>query len=165
MNQDEIYKGIVAHAEQTPIRKKPESVFTIQDINIENENPPELLKKAFDKLKKWINIGKFFEASDFNFKLSKTHHWLIELELATNNNIYHISVHYRKSNQKLSDLYMGCTMSSRRSRAGETWKRGNDLADGKFSEKLWNKILSDMLGAEMVKFQSDAWKNRERDQY
>lgn len=49
------------------------------------------------------------------------------------------------------DNYLGCTYSSRRPRAGEDWTRGGDLADGEFCQKTWVKILSDIIGAELVK--------------
>jgi len=37
--------------------------------------------------------------------------------------------------------YLGCTASTRMPRAGEDWARGNDLADGKFCQETWNRIL------------------------
>jgi len=49
--------------------------------------------------------------------------------------------------------YLGCTVGSRRARAGEDWTRGNDLADGKFTDKTWRKIKDDMLAYELVPLQ------------
>jgi hypothetical protein len=44
------------------------------------------------------------------------------------------------------DGYLGCQVSARKPRAGETWTRGNDLPDGKFTtqtlEQIKNKIIA-----------------------
>jgi hypothetical protein len=37
--------------------------------------------------------------------------------------------------------YLGCQVSTRRSRAGEHWTRGNDLPDGLLTRETWDKIL------------------------
>ena len=47
--------------------------------------------------------------------------------------------------------YLGCIAVSRKERAGEDWKRGNDLADGPFTEHTWNRILRDIVMYELVK--------------
>ena len=47
--------------------------------------------------------------------------------------------------------YLGCTSRSRTPRAGETWRRGNDLADGDFCEETWKKILADIVSYELVR--------------
>jgi len=156
---------------QMPIKpflnKKSLNNFTINDVNVSDKQPPELLTKAFENLVSWINKGKFFKISSFNIQVTNEYDcfhkdnsvWRISLKLATNTNIYHIAVSMREHDAKsLSDLYLGATSSSRRNRAGETWARGSDLSDGKFSEELWNKILSDIVSYELVTFQSDAWK-------
>lgn len=46
--------------------------------------------------------------------------------------------------------YLGCTVSRRKPRAGEDWTRGSDLADGPFSMQTWTRILSDIIGYELV---------------
>lgn len=48
------------------------------------------------------------------------------------------------------DNYLGCGASCRTARPGETWLRGNDLPDGKFSRETWDKILLGILGYELV---------------
>ena len=40
--------------------------------------------------------------------------------------------------------YLGATASSRAPRPGETWTRGNDLADGPYSHETWLKIVADV---------------------
>ncbi len=47
--------------------------------------------------------------------------------------------------------YFGCLVSNRKPRAGEDWDRGNDLGDGKFNKKTWNKIKNDIISYELVK--------------
>ena len=49
------------------------------------------------------------------------------------------------------DGYLGCIASTRKNRAGENWPRGNDLPDGDFTEKTWNRILNAILNYELIK--------------
>lgn len=48
------------------------------------------------------------------------------------------------------DDYLGCQVSARKMRAGETWGRGNDLPDGKFSRKTWDMIINAIVSYELV---------------
>jgi len=52
---------------------------------------------------------------------------------------------------KFVKTYLGAVASSRTPRAGEDWTRGNDLADGEFCKETWVRILSDIVGYELVK--------------
>ena len=49
-----------------------------------------------------------------------------------------------KNNYFLSftDTYLGLTVSSRVSRPGENWSRGNDLPNGEFSEETLDEALN-----------------------
>lgn len=49
--------------------------------------------------------------------------------------------------------YLGCIMSARKARAGETWTRGSDLPDGKFSEETWQKIVLAIVSYELVELE------------
>ena len=49
--------------------------------------------------------------------------------------------------------YLGCTGSCRKSRPGETWTRGSDLADGKYNETTFNRIVKDIVSYEMKNLQ------------
>lgn len=49
------------------------------------------------------------------------------------------------------DSYIGCQVNARKSRAGETWSRGNDLPDGPFNKETWNKIIYAIVNYELVK--------------
>ncbi len=57
---------------------------------------------------------------------------------------------------KQIEEYLGCTASSRKSRPGEDWNRGNDLPDGKLSKKTWHRILYSIVRYEMQQISSDA---------
>lgn len=52
--------------------------------------------------------------------------------------------------------YLGCIASARKPLAGEVHTRGNDLADGHFTEATWQRIIADILCYEMVKIVKDA---------
>lgn len=49
------------------------------------------------------------------------------------------------------DSYLGCQVSTRKRRAGEDWSRGNDLPDGDFNKKTWDRIIYSIVSYEMVK--------------
>ncbi len=46
--------------------------------------------------------------------------------------------------------YLGCQVSARKTRAGEDWVRGNDLPDGKFNKKTWDRIIYAIVSYELV---------------
>lgn len=66
--------------------------------------------------------------------------------LWTRRNRYTISLVWREGD---IPPYLGMGVSSRCWRAGEDWHRGNDLADGHFSEELWRQMLFDMIAYEL----------------
>ena len=47
--------------------------------------------------------------------------------------------------------YLGCTVSTRKARAGEDWLRGNDLPDGPFNKETWNRIIYAIVNYELIK--------------
>jgi len=47
--------------------------------------------------------------------------------------------------------YLGCQVNSRKARAGEDWVRGNDLPDGEFNKKTWDRIIYAIVSYELVK--------------
>lgn len=56
-----------------------------------------------------------------------------------------------ESNAPIDDGYLGCVAQARKSRAGEDWNRSRDLADGKYHEKTWKRIVNDIVAFELVK--------------
>ena len=74
---------------------------------------------------------------------------VVRLFLYTATNRYNIVA-------KEIEEYLGCTSSSRKSRPGEDWNRGNDLPDGKLSKKTWHRILCGIVRYEMQYISSDA---------
>jgi len=65
----------------------------------------------------------------------------------TEDNQYFISAIERPAGKS----YMGCQVTSRKARAGEDWHRGNDLPDGDFSKKTWDRIIYAIVSYELVK--------------
>ncbi len=45
--------------------------------------------------------------------------------------------------------YCGCTVSSRKSRPGEFWNRGNDLPDGEYTSETFDRIARRIIQYEM----------------
>ena len=69
----------------------------------------------------------------------------IRLSLFTDTNEYIIRAVERPQND-----YLGCISKCRKPRAGENWRRGNDLADGPLSDETWRAILADIVSYELV---------------
>lgn len=64
----------------------------------------------------------------------------------TDHNRYHITAIDRGRGRS----YLGCSGTARKPLAGEDWMRGNDITNGPFTEKTWNKILSNIVRYELV---------------
>lgn len=54
------------------------------------------------------------------------------------------------------DTYLGLTVSSRVARPGETWLRGNDLPDGKFSKETFDQMMDAVLTYELREVSDEA---------
>jgi len=106
-----------------------------------------------DELKK--HTGESTDIPISNKDEFKRYKQYIYIKIFTAKNEYTIVVHLE---DVLSDSYMGAHASSRISRTGETWTRGNDLPDGKFSDELWLEILQDIVGYESCEIKSEKWK-------
>jgi len=73
----------------------------------------------------------------------------IFLYLFTDN--YRYCIHAKDESK--NDGYLGCVVSTRKPRAGEDWTRGNDLPDGKFDRKTWNKIKNAIIRYELIQIE------------
>lgn len=67
----------------------------------------------------------------------------------TEEHVYYINAIDRFHATKGS--YLGCQVNSRKSRPGEDWIRGNDLPDGEFNKKTWDRIIYAIVSYELVK--------------
>ena len=47
--------------------------------------------------------------------------------------------------------YLACQVNARKARPGEDWHRGNDLPDGEFNKKTWDRIIYAIVCYEIVK--------------
>ncbi len=72
----------------------------------------------------------------------------LHVVLFTNDHRYHISAGIPDDKGKVG--YLGCTASTRKPRAGETWTRGNDLPNGPLTEETFNAIIRKIVGYELV---------------
>ncbi len=111
------------------------------------------LQEMKEQLVEWMNLMKYGyrdpELYMYEFENTDNEEG-IRMRLFTNDNYYSIVAYHPKGEYK---GYLGCQAGSRKSRAGEDWSRGNDLADGEFSKETWIEILRDIIGNELVKIQ------------
>ena len=105
------------------------------------EKMREQLIKWLEEISRWNAVKDFIRWED---KVPEDE-WLGCI-FYTHTNKYHISVRNRKDH-----TYLGCTVSTRKPRAGEDWTRGNDLHDGPFNQKTWEGIKNDIIAYELVK--------------
>jgi len=102
----------------------------------------------FSDLDDWLtNLGKFTAANDIEY-LERDTPDIIRYRIYTDNNRYTIMACRPFPGKK---GYLGCIASNRKTRAGEDWHRGNDLADGFYHPDTWHEILADIVSYELVK--------------
>ncbi|KKN07040.1 hypothetical protein LCGC14_1071190 [marine sediment metagenome] len=109
------------------------------------------LQELKDQLVKWMDSIKYgYRDSDSYMMETESIDGKqgVRIVLFTDVNKYNI-VAYAPSDDYSG--YLGAMGSSRKPRAGEDWTRGNDLADGDFSQETWIEILGDIVGYELVK--------------
>jgi len=116
------------------------------------------LEKAVEQVRAWLGhiyspsqIGRAVHVRPEDGELGAIH-----VKIWTDTNEYRIRVAMKPGG--LADAYMGASASTRRPRAGETWARGNDLPDGRFSEELWHRILAAIVRYEAQEIKSESWK-------
>ncbi len=121
-----------------------------------NENPLEVLRNEFSELARWLEpLCRFKELEDFLVIDHKDKQ--LYLTFYTKDNEYHITarlpdVEKLGNGEMLTvDGYLGAIVTTRKSRAGEDWKRGRDLADGKYLKETWQRIVSNIVAFELVK--------------
>lgn len=114
----------------------------------------DLMKNPWDsdlgmKLKKLARYGNVDSMMLIYKPQDSDKNW-IKVNFFTNEHIYSISVHWKNT---MKESYLGCTVSTRKPRPGETWSRGNDLPDGKYNDETWNKILRGIIRYELKTLQ------------
>lgn len=69
----------------------------------------------------------------------------------TETNIYFIIA----IDRRINGGYLGCMSTPRKPLAGENLTRGNDLPDGSFNKKTWNKIKNSIIKNELVELSKE----------
>lgn len=115
------------------------------------------MDNKIDQLKDWLRaLGRFINVSEFA-KIDREEldveqgEERISITIFTNDYSYHI----RGRDVYNEDGYLGAVMSSRKPKAGESWTRGRDLADGPFTKRTWEKIKDDIIGCELIPLEID----------
>jgi hypothetical protein len=98
------------------------------------DSPNNYIVWRIDQLQENINADGDSEYNGLVNIYTRTHSYCIKAKVQTN-----------------QPSYLGCVASTRKPLAGEAHTRGNDLADGYFTEATWLKIVTDILRYELVK--------------
>lgn len=128
-----------------------------------------ILKENFSELFNWLKqISRESKIENFIY-ISDYKKGEIQLKIFTKDHQYYISAHLPKIIMSSPEIeskngitilgidgkkdggYLKCIAEARKPRAGEDWNRGNDLANGNYSEKIWQEIKDDILAYELVK--------------
>jgi len=99
-----------------------------------DNDPNNYLEWKIDQLKENINDDGDSEYIGLVILYTRTHSYSIKARIQTG-----------------QPSYLGCIASARKPLAGEAHTRGNDLADGYFTQDTWNRIVADILSYELVK--------------
>jgi hypothetical protein len=135
---DSLIDGLVNWLDQNGLK-----VETCKDETEEDSVKMELLNNWINELvfpgkaEKFVQILKIYKTEEETVK---------ELCIYTNEHKYRIYAVDRKND----DGYLGCSVTTRKMRAGEDWVRGNDLADGVFIKETWGRILCSIVNYELV---------------
>ena len=114
-----------------------------------NEKPFNVTRAECPDFYEWLKeISRFYKVEDFIIPDYKNG---IRVFFYTKNNRYRISIKAPKTKNKKDKGYLGCTVITRKPRAGEDWNRGRDLPDGKYCKETWDKIKNDIIAYELVK--------------
>ena len=127
------------------------------------DDPHEMYEEAIIQMRSWLSCVYPPSKLDRAFKVeyvdlrpeSRIPKLFLKARIWTLNNVYSITSSIHTLNPP---GYLGCGANSRKARTGETWTRGNDLADGKFSEETWQRILQDIVRYEAEEVRSEKWK-------
>ena len=115
--------------------------------------PNPLNIETINDLKQWLEPLKRRNKNVIEIKEDEgegfpdNYEFRFRFNLYTDNYIYSISAVERDKEKK---SYLGCTVRTRKPRAGEDWNRGNDLADGELGFPTWLMILNDIVAYELV---------------
>ena len=88
------------------------------------------------------------DSYNFHFYTKKYRYNLKARPYSTKQSMYRNGKTIGESN---SAPYLGCTVQSRKPRAGEDWNRGNDLPDGIYNKATWDRIKNAIIAYELVK--------------
>lgn len=134
------------------------------------EEPVEEHENAIQQMREWLSQIYPPSQVDRALKIDKVvkndktvppPYWRLQDELDLTVKIWTFTNQYRitaRIHGYGNRTYLGCQASSRKSRTGETWTRGNDLPDGEFNQETWDKIMGGIVRYEAEEVRSDKWK-------
>lgn len=126
------------------------------------EEPEELYEESIAQMRKWLSdiypaskVDRALHIEYITVPDSIVKKLYMRARIWTLNNVYYITASIHTQNPP---GYLGCIGDSRKCRTGETWTRGNDLADGRFKEETWQNVLCDIVRYEAEEIKSWKWK-------
>lgn len=126
-------------------RLEQDNDFTIIKFN-EVLSDANLFKEWLSSIARYGNVNSVF--------LIKKHKNGGEYSCLFFTNEYQYTIRVRVPIDMGNDLgYVGCGVSTRKTRVGETWSRGMDLPDGKYTKDTFSKIEKSIIRYELKNLQ------------
>lgn len=136
-------------------------------VPVPNDEPNERHENAILQMREWLSeiypasqIDRALHCSTFQNPETNCKELHMRAKIFTHNTEYCISANIKgeKPQYPCRDFLMA-SAKSRKSRVGETWRRGTDLADGSFSRETWQSICVDIVRYEAEDIKSENWKS------
>lgn len=131
------------HGREMFEKQKECNLISLETLSSLGHGEKDLANKLI-AMSRYGNVDSTILIGAFKNDLGRYKVWFF-----TNDHSYSISIYLPEGNNS----YMGCIASCRKPKPGETWTRGSDLADGKYSDETWLSILNDIVSYEMKNLQ------------
>lgn len=127
------------------------------EIRARNHNLIDVWRTECPLFLEWIcSFSRFggnpIDAAVLTSEMAKDGRQIVRATFFTEKYAYHICAYLPYMTLEKGDSgHLGCTVTCRKSRAGEDWARGSDLADGNYDQTTWLRIMTDIIGHELVR--------------
>lgn len=137
--KDEAYP----RAQQTEEDRAVDRLKILEDAHGGKLMRVEDLPPRYDEVKSWMG-GRYGSRN----VLAVLNDERLGLKWYTRDSL--ISVRIRLPGQGCDNGYIGAIRHARAPRPGETWTRGNDMADGPYCKETWDRVIADAAFCDIV---------------
>ena len=148
------------------LKGSPENVKITPPVHGPVDEPNPVFENAIDKMRGFLcDVYRPAQVDRALFtRVTDAGELIMRAKIWTHTNEYNITATIREPIHRhdAPSNCLGGSATSRKSRSGETWHRGNDLHDGRFNEQTWDGILIGIVRYEAEEVKSERWKETHR---